>query len=77
MGLFSGIFFGPVKGTIWIAEQLKEEAERQYYDPASIRRQLEDVAQARQDDRLTAEEATSLETELIQRLLTAHQRDSE
>ncbi|HJF14386.1 MAG TPA: gas vesicle protein GvpG [Enteractinococcus helveticum] len=77
MGLFSGIFFGPVKGTIWIAEQLKEEAERQYYDPASIRRQLEDVAQARQDDRITAEEATSLETELIQRLLTAHQRDSE
>ena len=44
------------------------------YDPASIRRQLEDVAQARQDDRITAEEATSLETELIQRLLTAHQR---
>lgn len=77
MGLFSGIFFGPVKGTIWIAEQLKEEAERQYYDPASIRRQLEDVAQARQDGRLTDEEATSLETELIQRLLTAHHRDSE
>lgn len=77
MGLFSGLFFGPVKGTIWIAEQLKEEAERQYYNPGAIRRQLEEVAQARQDGTLSDEEATALETELIQRLLTAHQRDTE
>lgn len=77
MGLFSGLFFGPIKGTIWVAEQLKEEAERQYYDPGAIRRQLEEVAQARQDGRLSDEEATALETELIQRLLTAHHRDIE
>lgn len=77
MGLFSSLFFGPVKGTIWVAEQLKEEAERQYYDPGAIRRQLEEVARARQDGRLTDEEATAMETELIQRLLTARHRDTE
>lgn len=77
MGLLSGFFFGPIKGTIWVAEQLKDEAERQYYDPGAIRRQLEEVSQARQDGRLTDQEATEMEKELIQRLLYAHRRDRE
>lgn len=77
MGLLSGFFLGPIKGTIWVAEQLHEEAERQYYDPGAIRRQLEDIAQARQDGRITNQEATELEKELIQRLLYAHRRDRE
>jgi hypothetical protein len=77
MGLFSGIFFGPIKGTIWVAEQLKEEAERQFYDPGAIRRQLEEVARAREDGRLTDEEATEQEKELVQRLLTARRREAE
>ncbi|HEY4577789.1 MAG TPA: c-type cytochrome biogenesis protein CcmI [Yaniella sp.] len=77
MGLLSGIFFGPIKGTIWVAEQLKEEAERQFYDPGVIRRQLEEVAQARENGTLTDEEATALEKELIQRLLTSRHRETE
>ena len=77
MGLFSGIFFGPIKGTIWVAEQLKEEAERQFYDPGATRRQLEEVARAREDGRLTDEEATEQEKELVQRLLTARRREAE
>lgn len=77
MGLLSGIFFGPIKGTIWVAEQLKEEAERQFYDPGVIRRQLEEVAQARENGTFTDEEATALEKELIQRLLTSRHRETE
>lgn len=77
MGLLSGMFFGPIKGTIWVAEQLKDEAERRYYDPGAIRRELEEVAKARRDGRLTDEEATASEKELIQRLLYAHRRDRE
>lgn len=77
MGLFSGIVFGPIKGTIWVAEQLKDEAERQFYDPRAIRRQLEEVARAREDGRLSDEEATAQEKELIQRLLTARNRNTE
>ena len=77
MGLFSGIFFGPIKGTIWVAEHLKEEAERQFYDPGAIRRQLEEVARAREDGRLSDEEATEQEKELVQRLLTARRREAE
>lgn len=77
MGLFSGIFmapFAPIKGTVWVAEKIKDEAERQYYDPGAIRRQLEDVAQARKDGQLSDEEATALEKELVQRLITSNRR---
>jgi len=77
MGLLSGFFFGPIKGTIWVAEQLKDEAERQFYDPGAIRRELEAVAQARQDGTLSDEEATEMEQELIDRLLYAHRRERE
>lgn len=77
MGLLSGFFFGPIKGTIWVAEQLKDEAERQFYDPGAIRRELETVAQARQDGTLSDEEATEMEQELIDRLLYAHRRERE
>ena len=77
MGLLSGFFFGPIKGTIWVAEQLKDEAERQFYDPGAIRRELEAVAQARQDCTLSDEEATEMEQELIDRLLYAHRRERE
>lgn len=77
MGLFSGIFmapFMPIKGTVWVVEKIRDEAERQYYDPGAIRRQLEDVAQARRDGALSDEEAAELEHELIQRLVTSNRR---
>lgn len=77
MGLISGLFmapFAPIKGTVWVAEQIKEEAERQYYDPGAVRRQLEAVAQARADGELSDEEATTLEKELVQRLMTSNRR---
>ena len=51
MGLIKGLLtlpLAPVRGTVWVAEQVQEEAERQYYDPAVIRRQLEEVERAPQ-----------------------------
>ena len=76
MGLISGLVTGlvtwplaPVRGTIWVAEQVLEEAQREWYDPAAIQRQLDDVAASRAAGDLTAEEADSLEEELVQRLL--------
>jgi len=75
MGLLSGILmapFAPIKGTVWVAEKIQDEAERQYYDPGAIRRQLEEVAQARRDGELSDEEATAMEKELVQRLITSN-----
>ena len=76
MGLITGLVTGlvtwplaPVRGTVWVAEQVLHEAERQWYDPADIQRQLDDVTARRESGDLTEEEADRLEDELVQRLL--------
>ena len=77
MGLLSGILglpLAPARGVTWVAERLAEEAERRYYDPAAIRRQLEDVADARRRGVLPEEEAAALERELVARLLEGNDR---
>ena len=76
MGLITGLVTGlvtwplaPVRGTVWVAEQVLHEAERQWYDPAGIQGELDDVNARRNAGDLTEEEADRLEDELIQRLL--------
>jgi hypothetical protein len=76
MGLISGILtwpLAPVRGVAWIAEQVRQEAERQWVDPAAIQEALDDV-QARRDAGLIDDaEADRLEDELIERLLASEQ----
>ena len=76
MGLISGILtwpLAPVRGVAWIAEQVRQEAERQWLDPAVIQEALDDV-QARRDAGLIDDaEADRLEDELIERLLASEQ----
>lgn len=75
MGLFSALVtapLAPLRGTIWVAEKITNEAERQYYDPGSIRRQLRDVEEARNAGTLSEEEAAELEKQLVARLLQAN-----
>ena len=77
MGLITGILglpLAPVRGTIWIAEQIRQQAEEELYDPATIRAQLEQVDRARAAGDLSDEEATQLEDELVDRLLIARSR---
>jgi cytochrome c-type biogenesis protein CcmI len=72
MGLLSGILglpFLPIRGTVWLAEQIAEEADRRMNDPAFLRQQLEEVAAARTAGTLPPEEADRLERELVARLL--------
>ena len=72
VGLMTGLLglpLAPVRGVLWVAEQVREHAEEQYYDPvgsvpswsASTRR----VAAASSPRR----SATELENELLQRLM--------
>jgi hypothetical protein len=76
VGLITGVVTGlvtwplaPVRGVVWVAEQVRSEAERQFYDPAGIQQQLDDVAARRSAGDLTDEEADRLEEELVQRLI--------
>lgn len=80
MGLLWNVLalpLAPVRATTWVAEQILAEAERAHYDPSAIRRQLEEVDQARQDGRLTEQEAEDLEQELVARLIESNPRRAE
>jgi len=59
----------PVRGVVWLAEQVLEQAEEQFYDPARIRAQLEQVDKARRSGELSEEECVEIENELLQRLM--------
>jgi chorismate mutase len=79
VGLITGILglpLAPVRGTIWVAEQIRQQAEDELYDPARIREQLEAVDRARTEGDLTDDEATRLEDELVERLMVARTRPS-
>lgn len=77
MGLITGLLglpLAPVRGTIAIAEQLLQQAEEEYYDPARIRAALEEVDRARETGALSDEEAVEREDELVERLLEGQRR---
>jgi len=76
MGLITGLVTGlvtwplaPVRGTVWVAEQVQQEAERQWLDPANIQRELDVLAERRQAGEITDDDADLLEEELVQRLI--------
>jgi hypothetical protein len=71
MGLVSGILtlpLAPVRVVFWLGDVLREQAEHQLYDPGVIRRQLEDLQDARDAGRIGADEADRQEQELLDRL---------
>jgi polyhydroxyalkanoate synthesis regulator phasin len=74
MGLLTGLLtlpLAPLRGTVAVAEQVRRQAEEAYYDPAAIRRELEQVDQLRSDGEITDEEATAWEDQLIERMMVA------
>ena len=79
MGLISGLLtwpLAPVRGVAWIAEQVRQEAERQWMDPAAIQQALDDVQARREAGLIDDDEADRLEEELIQRLLDSEPYES-
>ena len=77
MGLFTGLLglpLAPLRGTVWVAEQVLQQAEEEYYDPARIKEQLEAVERARAAGELTDDEATEIEDALVDRLIESRSR---
>jgi hypothetical protein len=80
MGLLTGLLtlpLAPVRGTVWVAEQVLDQAESQYYDPSVIRRQLEDVDELRSSGQITEDEAEAMEDALVERLMESRRRSAE
>jgi type II secretory pathway predicted ATPase ExeA len=79
MGLFTGLLLlplAPVRGTVWIAEQIAEEAARQMDEGRTIRRQLAEAELRYERGELTVEELEEIEDELLERLRLAGELDA-
>jgi hypothetical protein len=76
MGLISGLLtlpLAPVRGTMWLAEQIQEQAEAELYDEDAIRARLMDIEAAREAGEISEEEATQAEDLLLERLIAARE----
>lgn len=72
MGLITGLVtlpLAPVRATVWIAERLLEEAERELNDPALLERQLDEAEGALARGELTQEEFDVIEDEIVRRMI--------
>jgi hypothetical protein len=71
MGLVSGLLtlpLAPVRGTVWIAEQIAAQAERELDDETSLRRRLAEAEREFELGAVTLEEYEAIEDELLERL---------
>ncbi|MFJ1581271.1 gas vesicle protein GvpG [Streptomyces sp. NPDC088182] len=79
MGLFTHILtlpLAPVRGAIWVLDQAVLAAEREYYDPDPVRKELADLEKELLSGEITEEEFDRREDALLDRLyeIEAHQR---
>lgn len=71
MGLFVGLLtlpLAPVRGVVWVAEQVMEEMEREFQDEESIRRELVALEFDYDDGLIDEEERQVREDALMERL---------
>jgi hypothetical protein len=60
--------FAPVRGSAWVIRQVLDEAERLYYDPATVRAELAQLEQRLEEGEIDDEEFDRMEDELLDRL---------
>jgi 23S rRNA A2030 N6-methylase RlmJ len=74
VGLITGLLtlpVAPVRGVLWVAQQITDEVNRQYYGEGAIAKELRRVDDARKSGELDEEEAARREQELIDRRIAA------
>lgn len=72
MGLITGLLtlpLAPVRGTVWLAERIQEQAEEELYDESAIRAGLLEIDAARQAGTMDEQELADAEDALIERLM--------
>ena len=72
MGLITGLLtlpLAPVRGTVWIAERILEQAEAELDDEGAIMAQLMEIDAAREAGEISEQEAAEAEDILLERLI--------
>jgi hypothetical protein len=74
VGLITGVLLlplAPMRGVLWVAEQITEEVNRRYYGEGAIVKELRAVDDARRSGAIDEEEAARREEELLERRMAA------
>ncbi|WP_369226655.1 gas vesicle protein GvpG [Streptomyces sp. R39] len=77
MGLIKELLllpFAPVRGSAWVVAQVVQEAERIYYDPATVQAELARLEERLEAGEIDEEEFDRAEDEILDRLETALRR---
>ena len=77
MGLITGLItlpLAPIRGTVWLAEQIQAAAEAEYYDESAIQAQLREIDAARAAGTIGDAEADAAEDALLERLMEGRNR---
>jgi Gas vesicle protein G len=77
MGLFTALLtlpIAPVRGVVWVAEQVADEADRQLYDEDRILAELLQLEIDSDEGKLGDEERQRIEDDLFERLAVAQAR---
>ncbi|MEV6650947.1 gas vesicle protein GvpG [Streptomyces sp. NPDC051219] len=71
MGLLGELLLlpaAPLRGTLWVLRRVVDEAERQYYDPSAVQRELALLEQRLEAGEIDDAEFDRREDELLERL---------
>jgi hypothetical protein len=77
MGFFTGILtlpLSPVRGVVWVVEQVADEVDSQLYDEGNIRRELLQLELDHDDGKIDEGERLAREDDLFERLEIARAR---
>jgi len=72
VGLITGLLtlpLAPIRGTIWIAERIQEQAEGELYDESAIQAGLLELEALRDTGEIDEDELREAEDALIERLI--------
>ena len=77
MGLVTGLLtlpLAPLRGTIWVAERVAEQAAAELDDEANLRRQLAELEASYELGEMGREEYERREDEILERLASVDER---
>jgi hypothetical protein len=75
--LFTGLVtfpIAPVRGVLWVAERMLDQANTELNDPATIYQRLDEIDEARASGELSAQESAEAEAQLMDQLMRTYGR---
>lgn len=72
MGLFTGLLtlpLAPVRAVVWLGDVVREQVDMQTRDPASMRRQVEEIEERERAGELSPDEAHEEQQAVLDRVV--------